>query len=123
MVCKLLAFADDIAILGNNLEEIEECMTRIEEKARKVGLKVNQEKTKYMIVRKDISTPITPHIRINNKEYETVENFKYLGVLINENNQIEPELNARLNSANRSFFSMNNILKSTSVSRNTKIRI
>jgi hypothetical protein len=57
--------------------------------ARKFGLQINQEKTKYMIMeRKNIlKQNKIVHLNIKNYKFERVENLKYLGViLIADNN-------------------------------------
>ena len=46
----ILAYADDIALIGKNEIEIRKLFVEIENVARKFGLQINQEKTKYMIV-------------------------------------------------------------------------
>jgi hypothetical protein len=55
---------------------------------RKFRLQINQEKTKYMIVeRKNIlKKNKIRHLKIKNYKFERVENFKYLGVILNEDN-------------------------------------
>jgi hypothetical protein len=51
----ILANADDIALIGKNEIEIGKHFVEMENIARKFGLQINQEKTKYMIVeRKNI---------------------------------------------------------------------
>ena len=52
--------------------------------ARKFGLQINQEKTKYMIVERKSSLNKNKigHLNIKNYKFERVENFKYLGVII-----------------------------------------
>ncbi|KAI5737941.1 hypothetical protein M8J77_000982 [Diaphorina citri] len=122
LVCKLLAYADDIAMLGNNLEEIEECLKVLEKKAEKVGLKMNTDKTKFMHVSK-IRSMTSTTVTINNHRFERVTDFKYLGANINENNRIEPEVNNRMNNANRSLYSMNKMLTSKKISKNAKIKM
>jgi len=54
--------------------------------SRKFGLHINQGKTKYMIVeRKNISKQNKiGQSTIKNYSFERVENFKYLGVTLNE---------------------------------------
>ena len=49
---------------------------------------INQEKTKYIIVEmKNILTQNKiGHLKIKNYKFERVENFKYLRVLLNEDN-------------------------------------
>ena len=46
----ILAYADDIALIGKNEIEIRKLFVEMENNARKLGLHMNQEKTKYMIV-------------------------------------------------------------------------
>jgi len=46
----VLAYADDIALIGKNEIEIRKLFVEMENTARKFGLQINQEKTKYMIV-------------------------------------------------------------------------
>ena len=46
----VLAYADDIVLIGKNEIEIRKRFVEMENIARKLGLQINQEKTKYMIV-------------------------------------------------------------------------
>jgi hypothetical protein len=46
----ILAYADDIALIGKNEIEIRKLFVEMENTTRKFGLQINQEKTKYMIV-------------------------------------------------------------------------
>jgi hypothetical protein len=52
----------------------------MENTARKLGLQINQEETKYMIVvRKNILKQIKiGHLKIKNYKFESVKNLKYL---------------------------------------------
>jgi hypothetical protein len=55
----------------------------METAARKLGLQINQEKTKYMIVgRKNTLRQKTGHLKIKDYKFERVESFKYLGVIL-----------------------------------------
>jgi hypothetical protein len=46
---QLLAYADDIDIVGRSLESVRNAYLALETEAAKVGLKINKQKTKYMI--------------------------------------------------------------------------
>jgi len=46
----VLAYADDIALIGKKETEIRNFFVEMENIARKFGLQINQEKTKHMIV-------------------------------------------------------------------------
>jgi len=84
----ILAHADDIAVIGKNEIEIRKLFVEMEDIARKFGLQINQEKTKYMIVERKNSLKQNKigHLKIKNYKFERVENFKYLGVILNEDN-------------------------------------
>jgi len=62
--------------------------------ARKFGLRINQEKTKYMIVERKNSLKKNKigHLKIKNHKFERVENFKYLAVIVNEDNNNQMDL-------------------------------
>jgi hypothetical protein len=47
----ILAYAGDIALIGKNEIEIRKLFVEMENIARKFGLYINQENTKYMIVK------------------------------------------------------------------------
>jgi hypothetical protein len=84
----ILAYADDIALIGKNETEIGKLFVEMENTARKFGLQINQEKTKYMIVERKNSLQKNKigHLKIKNYEFERVASFKYLGVILNEDN-------------------------------------
>jgi hypothetical protein len=70
------AYADDIVLIGKNGIEIRQLFVGMENTARNLGLQINQEKTKYMIVeRKNIlKQNKIGHLNIKkNYEFETCE--------------------------------------------------
>jgi len=62
----ILAYADDIALIGKNEIELRKLFAKMENIASKFGLQINQEKTIYMIVeRKDsLKQNKTGHLKI-----------------------------------------------------------
>ena len=44
-----LDFADDIALLSDNIIEAQELLSRVESECEKVGLHLNAKKTEYMV--------------------------------------------------------------------------
>jgi len=84
----VLAYADDIALIGKNEIEMRMLFIEMENIARKFRLQINQEKTKYVIVERKNSLKKNKIglKKIKNYKFERVENFKYLGVTLNEDN-------------------------------------
>ena len=74
--------------------------------ARKSGLQINQEKTKYMTVERKNSLQKNKigHLKIKNYKFERVASFKYLGVILNEDNNNQIDLQERIKSANKTYF-------------------
>jgi hypothetical protein len=46
----LLAYADDVNLLGDNVDTIKENTETLTDASKEVGLEVNAEKTKYMLL-------------------------------------------------------------------------
>jgi hypothetical protein len=93
----------------------------LEEKARDLGLEVNRSKTKFMKLREAGEVRGEATVRLKGKEYQRVEVFKYLGSIMTEDNKTSVEIQERIASGNRCYYSMQNVLKSKNVSRITKI--
>jgi hypothetical protein len=52
-----------------------------------------------------------------------VEEFKYLGTNLTNQNSIQEEIKSRVNSGNACYYSVQNVLSSRLISKNLKIRI
>jgi len=62
-------------------------------------------------------------VRIDNSTFERVEEFKYLGTILTNQNSIPEEIKSRLRSANACCHSVQNLLSSRLLSKNVKIKI
>ena len=71
-----LDFADDIALLSNEIHQAQELLKRVETEAAHVGLHVNAKKTQVMVFNQDEPSNITS---IGGGKIKEVDNFKYLG--------------------------------------------
>jgi hypothetical protein len=63
------------------------------------------------------------NISIDNKSFERVEEFKYLGATLTNRNSIHEEIKSRLKLGNACSHSVQNLLSSRLLSKNTKVRV
>jgi hypothetical protein len=91
--------------------------------SKEVNLEVNVEKTKYMVMSQDQNAGQNGNIQIGNKSFETVECFKYFGTTLTNQSSIHEEIKSRLKSGNACYHSVQNLLSSSLLSRNVKIKI
>jgi len=121
----ILVYADDIALIGKNEIEIRKLFVEMKNIARKFGLQINQEKTKYVIVERKNSLKKNKigHLKLKNYKFEREENFKYLGVILNEGNNNQIDLQERINNANKTYFMLQKFFKNKNISKKLKLRL
>ena len=68
-----LRYADDTTLMAEGEEELQSLLRKVKEESKKVGLKLNTQKTKIMA-----SSPITSW-QIDGETVETVSDFIFLG--------------------------------------------
>jgi len=62
-------------------------------------------------------------MKTDNSSIERVEEFKYLGTTLTNQNSIQEEIKSRLKSGNACYYSVQNLLSSRLLSKNLKIKI
>jgi hypothetical protein len=122
---QLLAYADDVDIVGRSQSAVRDAYLALEGKAAKVGLKINEQKTKYMIAARNDRTirDVGQSVANGNKHFEVVKEFVYLGSLMTPTNDVSLEIQRRIQTANRCFFGLRKHLLSSNHSRQTKFTI
>jgi hypothetical protein len=115
---QLLAYADDVNLLGNNMDTIKKNTETLIVASKEVGLEINVE----MLSRQQ-NVGQNRDIKIANRSFENVSQFKYLGTTVTNQNFIQEEIKRRFNSGNACYHSVQNLLYSRLLSKNLKIRI
>ena len=71
-----------------------------------IGLiEVNADKTEYMVMSQDQNVLRSHNLQIDNSSFESVEEFKYFGTNLTNQNSIQEEINSRLKSGNACYHS------------------
>jgi hypothetical protein len=112
-----LAYADDVNLLGDNIDTINKNTQTLIDASKEVGLEVNIEKTKYMLMSRDQNAGQNQEIKIGNRSFENVSQFKYLEMTVTNQNLIQEEIKSRLNSGNACYHSVQNLLSSCLLSK------
>jgi hypothetical protein len=64
---QLLAYADDVNLLGDNIDTLKKNTKTLIDASREVGIEVNVEKTKYMLVSRDQNAGQNRNKEIDNR--------------------------------------------------------
>jgi len=83
---------------------------------KEIELEVSADKTKYMVTSRDQNAGRSHNMKIDNRSFERVEEFKYLGT-----NQFSVQ--GEIKSGTACYHSAQNLLSSSSLSKNLKIKI
>jgi hypothetical protein len=116
-----LAYADDVNILGGSAHTVKKNAEALLVADKETGLEVNADKTKYMVMSRDRNAGRGHSVKIDNSSLERVEEFKYLGTTLTDQNYIQEEIKSRLKLGNACYYSVHNLLSSRLLSKNLKV--
>jgi hypothetical protein len=109
---QLLVYGDDINLLSDSINTTNENTGTLLESSRDIGLEINTEKTKYMIMSRHPNSGQNQSIKTANESFENVAKFKYLGTTLTNQNDIHDEIKSGLNLENACYYSVQNFLSS-----------
>ena len=114
-----LDFADDLAVLADTCANMQSATNSLVELAKKVGLRVNTDKTQIRKVACDDDGGIS----IDGIQLKEVERFTYLGSVLTNNGDSEADIKSRIGKGAAVFSKLENVWKSRRISTKTKLRL
>ncbi|VVC24222.1 Hypothetical protein CINCED_3A017438 [Cinara cedri] len=94
MKISILGFADDLNIVGDNVENVAQSTTALISEAKTIGLNLNDNKTKVMELLPDNNQ--VDNVVVQEHTFEKVHQFTYPEASISSNNDWSIELNSRI---------------------------
>jgi hypothetical protein len=110
-------YAGGVNILGGSVHAVKKNTEVLVAATKEIGLEVNADKTMYMTMSRDQNAGRNHSINIDNSSFERVEEFKYLGTTLTNQNSIQEEVKRRLKSGNACYYSVQNLLSSRLLSK------
>ena len=109
--------------MGGSVHTVKKNSEALVAATKETGLEVNVHKSKYMTVSRDQNAGRIHGMKMDNSSTERVEEFKYLGTTVTNQNSIQEEINCRLKLGNSCYYSVQNLLSSSLLYKTLKIKI
>jgi hypothetical protein len=74
---QLLVYVDDFNMLGGNIQSVKENAETLAVVSKDIGLEVNADKTKCMVMSSDQNTGRSHNIKTDNSSFDRVEEFEF----------------------------------------------
>ena len=112
-----LRYADDTTLMAEGEEDLKSLLKKVKEESKKVGLKLNIQKTKIMA-----SSPITSW-QMDRVTMETVTDFIFLGSKITADGGYSHEIKRSLLLGRKFMTNLDSVLKSRDITLPTKVHL
>jgi len=109
--------------LGGSVHTIKENAEALVVASKEIGVEVNVDKIKYIVLSRVRNAGRSHSVKSDNSSFERMEEFKYLGTTLTNQNSIREKIQSRLKSGNACYHSVQNLLSSSLLSKNLNIKI
>jgi len=120
---QLLVYAHEVHIMGGSVHTIKKNKETLVVASEETEREVNADKSNYMVMSGGQNAGLSQSIKTDNSSHERVEQFKYLGTTLTNQNSVQEEITSRLKSGNTSYHSVQNLLSSSLLSKNIKTKV
>ena len=97
---QLLVSADDVNIIGGKVHTKKKNTESSADASKGIGLEVNPDESKYKVMSRDQNTGRSHNMKTDNSSSERMEEFRYLGKTLTDENSIQEEIKSRSKSGN-----------------------
>ena len=111
-----LLFADDQVIMAGDDHDIEYMIRKLADTYEENGMKINYQKTKYLVVAGEARD-----LQVGGHTIQKCDQYKYLGSVITTEGNSRKEITNRIGQARQATQKLNSVLWSKSARKNTKV--
>ena len=116
MLISHLLWADDLIMLSLDKETTQKQINKLHDFCKKWGLEINMNKTKAMILGTKPKDSHSPNFKIENCELEVVDEYCYLGIVINRSGSLKLAQSTLKDKAMRAFFGLKKTIDRSKIS-------
>ena len=114
-----LDFADDVALLSHNHQQMQAKTSDLYHTSVQIGLRINKQKTKILRINAGTDEPVT----IEGEELGEAESFTYLGSVMDKSGGTDADVKTRIGKARSAFNMLRKVWHSREIGTSTKVRL